>query len=66
MLVLNRNPGQTIRIGDDIVTTIVRVDSGYHVKVGIQAPADLPVHREEIYQRIQAGIPKKAAEGRQP
>ena len=51
MLVLGRKVDQKIMIGDDIVITIVRVE-GSTVKVGIQAPTDTPVHREEVYNAI--------------
>ena len=60
MLILTRHPKQVIRIGDDIIIKICGV-VGNQVRVGIQAPKDMPVHREEIYQRIQAekeAIPK--------
>ena len=52
MLFLRRKPGTTIRIGDDIVVVIKEIRDG-EVHVGIQAPIDVPVHREEVYQRIQ-------------
>jgi carbon storage regulator len=51
MLVLSRRPSQRIVIGDNIVVSIVSV-SGDRVKLGFQCPASVPVHREEIYQRI--------------
>jgi carbon storage regulator len=53
MLVLTRRANEKIRLGDDIVITILQV--GSQVKVGIDAPRELPVHREEIYQRVKAG-----------
>ncbi|MFP4164042.1 MAG: carbon storage regulator CsrA [Chitinispirillaceae bacterium] len=52
MLVLTRKSGESIRIGDDIVVKIVDTD-GRHVKVGIEAPRNIAVNREEIYKRIQ-------------
>lgn len=52
-LVLTRRVNESIRLGDNIVITILQV--GSQVKVGIDAPRDLPVHREEIYQRVNAG-----------
>ena len=52
MLVLTRRVGQKIRIGDDIVITLLGV-RGNQYKVGIEAPVDMPVHREEIYELIQ-------------
>jgi carbon storage regulator len=52
MLVLSRNVGESIRIGDHIKVTIVRVQSDKRVHLGIEAPLDIDVHREEIYQDI--------------
>jgi len=57
MLILTRNPGETIRIGDDISVTVLGVN-GKQSRIGVTAPSAVEVHREEIYQRIQAGIPK--------
>ena len=51
MLVLSRYPEQSIRIGDNIIVTIVNV-RGNRVKVGVEAPEDFPVHRSEIYDEI--------------
>ncbi|MDQ0982198.1 carbon storage regulator CsrA [Pseudomonas synxantha] len=51
MLVLSRNLGEAISIGDDIVVHILEVN-GAHVKFGIDAPKDVKVHRAEVYQRI--------------
>ena len=51
MLVLSRQRDETIVIGDSIRITIVEV-RGDKVRIGIEAPADVQVHREEIYQRI--------------
>lgn len=53
MLVLTRRAGEKLRIGEDIVITILQ--TGNQVKVGIDAPREMPVHREEIYQRVNAG-----------
>ncbi len=52
MLVLTRRIGESIRIGDTIVVKIVDLD-GRHVKLGIEAPRNVAVNREEIYERIQ-------------
>ena len=61
MLILTRRVGEIIRINDDISIQVLSV-SGQQVKIGIVAPADVAVHRDEIYQRIQAElIPKSAA-----
>ena len=51
MLVLTRKPQETIRIGDDICITVVSTEGGV-VKIGIEAPVHIPVHRGEVYQRI--------------
>ena len=53
MLILTRRVGETIRINDDISIQVLIV-CGQQVKLGIVAPADVAVHRDEIYQRIQA------------
>lgn len=52
MLVLTRKLGESIRIGDNIIVKIVDLD-GRHVKLGIEAPKNVSVNREEIYDRIQ-------------
>lgn len=53
MLILTRKPGETIRINDDISIMVLGV-SGQQVRIGVTAPVDVKVHREEIYHRIQA------------
>lgn len=53
MLILTRNPGETIRIGNDISVTLLGVN-GKQSRIGITAPAEIAVHREEIHQRIHA------------
>ncbi len=52
MLILTRRVGETIKIGDDIAVTVLGV-KGNQVRVGVGAPRNVAVHREEIYQRIQ-------------
>ena len=54
MLVLTRRVGEKIRIGDEIVITLLGV-RGNQYKVGIEAPKHVSVHREEIWQRIHNG-----------
>jgi len=51
MLVLSRKRGETIVIGNGIAVTVLAVD-GDRVKLGVVAPVEVPIHREEIYQRI--------------
>jgi carbon storage regulator len=51
MLVLTRKTGEAIQIGENIRITVVEVDGG-NVKIGIDAPRAVTVHREEIYRRI--------------
>lgn len=58
MLILTRNIGSSIKIGDDITVTVLRVN-GNQIRIGIDAPKDVAVHRDEVYQRIQNGVPRK-------
>lgn len=53
MLVLTRRIGESLMIGDDIEVTLISLNNG-GIRVGVNAPKDIPVHREEIYQRIAA------------
>ena len=53
MLVLSRRSHESIRIGDSIVVTVLEV-RGDHVRLGIDAPSDVEVHRQEVYEAIQA------------
>lgn len=53
MLVFTRRVGEKFRIGDDKVISVLQVNGG-QVRIGIDAPKDVSVHREEIYKRIQA------------
>jgi carbon storage regulator len=51
MLILTRRVGETLMIGDDVTVTVLGV-KGNQVRVGINAPRQVAVHREEIYKRV--------------
>ncbi|MBF0529577.1 MAG: carbon storage regulator CsrA [Deltaproteobacteria bacterium] len=53
MLILTRKIGETVAIGDDVKIQVIDI-KGRQVRLGIQAPANTSVHREAVYQRIQA------------
>ncbi len=52
MLILTRRVGETLKIGDNVNVTVLGV-KGNQVRIGVDAPRDVSVHREEIYNRIQ-------------
>ncbi len=58
MLILTRRAGESVMVGSDITITVLGV-KGTQVRIGINAPKDIAVHREEIYERIQS---EKSAE----
>ena len=62
MLILTRKLGESIRISDTICITLVEVD-GKTVKLGIEAPREIAVHREEVYQRLLEENRKAASGG---
>ena len=54
MLVLSRKPNESIFINENIVVTVLSIQ-GDKVRLGIEAPREMPVHRQEVYERIQNG-----------
>jgi carbon storage regulator len=61
MLILTRRTGERLMIGDEIAVTILGV-KGNQVRIGVHAPDDIAIHREEIYERIQAGDSESRSE----
>lgn len=62
MLILTRRVGETVMIGNDVAITVLAV-KGNQVRVGVSAPKDMPVHREEVFDRIKkedGQVPKLA------
>jgi carbon storage regulator len=53
MLILTRRHGESVKIGDEVTVTVLAV-KGHQVRIGVAAPKHVPVHREEIYERLQA------------
>lgn len=67
MLILTRRVGETVMIGDEVTVTVLGV-KGNQVRIGVNAPRDVAVHREEIYERIKreeqsAGRPASGLDG---
>ncbi|BBH47517.1 carbon storage regulator CsrA [Pseudomonas sp. KU43P] len=60
MLVIGREVGEVITIGDDIQIKVVETRDGT-VRFGVSAPREVPVHRAEVYKRIKAGEARKPA-----
>lgn len=60
MLILSRRNGESIRIGDEVTITVLQVKGG-QVKIGINAPREVAVHREEVYRRLSDDLPQTCA-----
>jgi carbon storage regulator len=56
MLILTRRVGETVMIGDNIAVAVISV-KGTQIRIGIDAPKDVAIHRKEIYERIQREPP---------
>ncbi len=65
MLILTRRAGETVMIGSDVTITVLGV-KGNQVRIGINAPKDVAVHREEIYERIQKENASESGEPHDP
>jgi len=65
MLILTRRVGETLMIGDDVTVTVLGV-KGNQVRIGVNAPKDVSVHREEIYERIKKEQQQGLAGGEKP
>lgn len=58
MLILTRKPGETVMIGNEVTLTVLGV-RGNQVRIGIDAPRNVPVHRAEVFERIQRELQGK-------
>jgi carbon storage regulator len=63
MLILTRKLGETIRVGDDVTIRVLEVRGG-QVRLGIEAPEDVRIYREEVYRRRQPDAPTGVVNGR--
>ena len=55
MLILTRRVGEALMIGDEVTVTVLGV-KGSQVRIGVRAPEKIPVHREEVFRRIQTAV----------
>ena len=62
MLILTRRVGETLKIGDEVTVIMLGV-KGNQVRIGVNAPRDVTVHREEIYERIKREQEREQEEG---
>ena len=60
MLILTRRIGETLRIGEDVSVTVVDIH-GHQIRIGIQAPKSVPVHRQEVFDRIADRLLRRVA-----
>ena len=65
MLVLTRRTGETLNIGDEVQVTVLGI-KGNQVRIGIDAPKNVPVHRQEVYERIKRAEQEANTGGRSP
>jgi carbon storage regulator len=65
MLILTRRTGESLMVGDDVTVTVLGV-KGNQVRMGISAPRQVAVHREEIFRKIQLENARKAAQATEP
>ena len=65
MLILTRRVGESLMIGDEVTVTVLSV-KGNQVRVGVNAPRHIAVHREEIYERLKSEQRLSAPEGQRP
>jgi len=65
MLILTRRVGETVMIGNEVTVTVLGV-KGNQVRVGVNAPKDVAVHREEIYERIKREEDQEVRSGASP